>query len=63
MASSKAPVADARETDNESTTVGGDARQGTDPTQLADSYVAPSNVESEMGYILGPKAGVSFSRS
>ena len=55
------PVSDARETDNESTTVGGEARQGNDPNQLVNSYIAPSKVESEMGYILGPKAGVCFS--
>ncbi|SPN97156.1 uncharacterized protein DNG_00672 [Cephalotrichum gorgonifer] len=44
-------------TDTHATTVGGDARQGFDPAQVVDTYVAPSKTETEMGYILGPKPG------
>lgn len=56
------PLLNSREPDTEATTVGGEARQGNDPNQAIDTYVAPSKVETEMGYILGPKAGVSFAR-
>lgn len=40
---------------------GGEARQGYDPQQLIDTFVAPPKVASELGYIQGAKPGVSVS--
>lgn len=40
------------------TTLGGDARQGFDPKQVENAFVAPPRTTQEIGYIVGPKPGV-----
>lgn len=41
------------------TTIGGESRQGFDPKQVENAFVAPQRTTQEIGYIVGPKPGVS----
>ncbi|PKS10626.1 hypothetical protein jhhlp_002381 [Lomentospora prolificans] len=44
-------------TDAVGTTIGGESRQGYDPKQVENAFVAPQRTDQEIGYIIGPKPG------